>query len=273
VREYRIGEFANYLGVTPDLLKYYEEQGLLRPSRSESGYRYYPFNQSVLLMECIRLRNYGLTLREVRDILTDHALTDAQVEQRLDGKLRQARLQRRFQELLEQEHRGFLDWRESLAGRETDWEIRTCKAMCFLPHTDGYDFLKDERIYQLLKGWMNAIPLVKSAMRIDADGRFVWGLLAEKRVVELLELPVNSVVEQLPPRRMFYFKFRDKVLQSALERPDNPAHPAFRTLRALNLNGDGAYYRATLMPADWQREIAYQYGYYAIPLGGVSFDR
>ena len=266
MREYRIGEFANYLGVTPDLLKHYEDQGLLRPSRSESGYRYYPFNQSVLLMECIRLRNYGLTLREVKDILTDHALTDAQVAERLDGKLRQARAQRNFQELLEQERRDFLDWREPLTAQETDWEIRTCKAMCFLPHTDGYDFLKDERIYQLLKTWMNAIPLVKSAMRIGEDGRFVWGLLTEERMAQRLELPVNEVVEHLPPRKMFYFKFRGQVLQSKKERADNPEHPAFRTLRALNLKSDGTYFRATVMPEDWQRDISYQYGYYAIPL-------
>ena len=39
MKEYRIGEFAKYLGVTPDLLKHYEDQGIIRPSRSDSGYR------------------------------------------------------------------------------------------------------------------------------------------------------------------------------------------------------------------------------------------
>ena len=52
IREYRIGEFAKYLGVTPDLLKHYEDQGIIRPSRSDSGYRYYPFNTTMLLIEC-----------------------------------------------------------------------------------------------------------------------------------------------------------------------------------------------------------------------------
>ena len=40
IREYRIGEFAKYLGVTPDLLKHYEDQGIIQPTRSDSGYRY-----------------------------------------------------------------------------------------------------------------------------------------------------------------------------------------------------------------------------------------
>ena len=48
IREYRIGEFAKYLGVTPDLLKHYEDQGIIQPTRSDSGYRYYPFNTTML---------------------------------------------------------------------------------------------------------------------------------------------------------------------------------------------------------------------------------
>ncbi|HEY3504965.1 MAG TPA: MerR family transcriptional regulator [Actinocatenispora sp.] len=37
----RIGALAVRTGVSPRLLRYYEEQGLLRPSRSANGYREY----------------------------------------------------------------------------------------------------------------------------------------------------------------------------------------------------------------------------------------
>ena len=83
LKEYRIGEFAKYLGVTPDLLKHYEDQGIIQPGRSGSGYRYYPFNTTMILIECIRLRNYGMTLREIREILTAHKLDNAAVSRRL----------------------------------------------------------------------------------------------------------------------------------------------------------------------------------------------
>lgn len=41
MEQYRIGDFAKYLGVTPDLLKHYEDMGIIQSIRSESGYRYY----------------------------------------------------------------------------------------------------------------------------------------------------------------------------------------------------------------------------------------
>lgn len=39
--ELRIKEAAKALGVSPDTLRYYEKLGLLRPKRTESGYRLY----------------------------------------------------------------------------------------------------------------------------------------------------------------------------------------------------------------------------------------
>ena len=80
MKQYRIGEYAKYLGVTPDLLKHYEDVGIIQSQRSESGYRYYPFHTTTMLIESVRLRNYGLTLREIKEILSDHSLDNARVE-------------------------------------------------------------------------------------------------------------------------------------------------------------------------------------------------
>ena len=79
MEKYRIGEYAKYLGVTPDLLKHYEDMGIIQSARSESGYRYYAFQTTLFLIECIRLRNYGLTLREIQEILNRHSMDNAQV--------------------------------------------------------------------------------------------------------------------------------------------------------------------------------------------------
>ena len=66
-RHYRIGTYAQNMGVTPDLLKHYEKMGLLHAQTSENGYRYYPFSESVSLLECFSLRNYQMPLQQMHE--------------------------------------------------------------------------------------------------------------------------------------------------------------------------------------------------------------
>lgn len=85
-------------------------------------------------------------------------------------------------------------------------------------------------------------------------------------MIRQLKLPVNDIVEFYPPYKVFYYKFRAPLMHSSFENFDTPSHPAFQALRELNLEPRNGYFRTTLMPADWQRDIGYQYGYYAIPV-------
>ena len=266
MKEYRIGEFAKYLGVTPDLLKHYEDQGIISPVRSGSGYRHYPFNTTMLLMECIRLRNYGMTLREIRQIVTDHQIDSASVDRRLSENTSHLKEEMLLDEALTHDYEEFLSWREPLQDRDHDWDIRWSRPMCFLPHTDKYDFLQDPRIYEILKNWMSYIPIVRSTMRIDRSGHIIWGLIVLEETLKKLNLPVNDVVVRIPQQKIFYYKFRGPLTPTGQEQVDSPDHPAFRTLRSLNLPCGDAYFRTTLMPADWQKDIGFQYGYYAIPI-------
>ena len=266
MKQYRIGEYAKYLGVTPDLLKHYEDVGIIQAQRSESGYRYYPFQTTTLLIESIRLRNYGLTLREIKEILSDHSLDNARVEALIGRHVRRLEQEVQLDEALLDEYAAFQDWRESLENRDWDWEIRRGEAMCFLPHTDRDHFLEDPRIYEILNDWMSFIPITKSAMRVEEGGQITWGFLVSEKNLKRLDLPVNDAVEHLPARKIFYCKYRARVLRMTEETSEREAHPAFQKLRALGLESEGSYYRTSMMPADWQQTPGYHYGYYAIPL-------
>ena len=70
MKEYRIGELARYLGVTPDLLKHSEDQGIIQPSRSDSGYRLYSSDDLHTLAFIKRSRDLGFSLEEVGKLLT-----------------------------------------------------------------------------------------------------------------------------------------------------------------------------------------------------------
>ncbi|TDB97463.1 MerR family transcriptional regulator [Actinomadura sp. 7K534] len=64
-----IGELSRRTGVSPRLLRYYEEQGLLEPGRGPNGYRHYD-EAAVLTVRKIRvLLDAGLTSEVIRAVL------------------------------------------------------------------------------------------------------------------------------------------------------------------------------------------------------------
>ncbi|WP_261558802.1 MerR family transcriptional regulator [Frankia tisae] len=74
----QIGELARAAGTTPRALRYYEEQGLLRSSRTRAGYRVYG-DAAVTTVDNIRhLLVSGFTVDDVRSLLPllDHALPE-----------------------------------------------------------------------------------------------------------------------------------------------------------------------------------------------------
>ncbi|MEV8636406.1 MerR family transcriptional regulator [Streptosporangium sp. NPDC051023] len=68
-REMKIGELARETDVSPRLLRYYEEQGLLTSHRSESGHRHYTPETPTIVRHIRTLLAAGLPTRTIRDIL------------------------------------------------------------------------------------------------------------------------------------------------------------------------------------------------------------
>jgi DNA-binding transcriptional MerR regulator len=67
---WRVGELARRTGVSVRTLHYYEEIGLLSPSRrTEAGHRLYTAGDIVRLQKIKSLQRLGFTLREIRDCL------------------------------------------------------------------------------------------------------------------------------------------------------------------------------------------------------------
>jgi DNA-binding transcriptional MerR regulator len=65
----RIGELAARTGISARMLRYYEEQGLLTPERTSSGYRSYPDSAVSQAGQIRGLLDAGLTTEIIRTIL------------------------------------------------------------------------------------------------------------------------------------------------------------------------------------------------------------
>jgi len=71
---YRVHEFAALVGVTARTLHHYDRVGLLKPLRTQSGYRIYAHRHLERLEQIIALKFVGLSLKQIQDVLDHNAL-------------------------------------------------------------------------------------------------------------------------------------------------------------------------------------------------------
>ena len=70
---YTVGSLAKLAGVTVRALHHYEDEGLLHPGRTASGYRRYGAADVERLQQILLLRSCGLSLGAIREALADGA--------------------------------------------------------------------------------------------------------------------------------------------------------------------------------------------------------
>lgn len=179
-QNYAIGDFAKKAGVSTHFLKFYEEKGILHPRVQENGYRYYDIRDASLVLECFRMKNMGLSVRQIEKGIND--CTEQEVAEMLQQ--RENVLQSRLHE--QQMHlQGLQNLRVALRLCEQgEWSVRTVPDVWYLPHTIGKEFVQDSRIYDQLPQWLDWMPVVTSAQIArgnDAHAeRMEWGLGLEQ---------------------------------------------------------------------------------------------
>ena len=75
---YKIGDFSNLSKTTIKTLRYYEKEGLLIPFYIDlnTGYRYYESSQLVDLSKIVHLRQAGLSITDIKNILDGQESTN-----------------------------------------------------------------------------------------------------------------------------------------------------------------------------------------------------
>lgn len=74
---YKIGEIADLYGVSTDVLRYYEELGILVPRRAPNGYRIYR-TEDLWCLNVIRdLRELGFSMEQIRTYLKERSIASS----------------------------------------------------------------------------------------------------------------------------------------------------------------------------------------------------
>lgn len=243
VRRYRIGDYAHYMGVGRDFLKHYEKCGLLSADHHDNGYRHFGFEQSSLILECMRLRNCGYTVREMGGMLRD--LSGVEVRQSLHEAREALEKRIKHTQAIAAEIERLEKWFDIRQSQPEDWEVTSAEGRYYLPHANGSQFLEDERIYEILPQWLDWLSVVKSSLKFS--------------------IPINGAVQFIPPEKVFVYHFGGLGRLKVLERLANGTHPLFEVLQSLNLRITGDCFMDIFMTAN-RKAGGEGYGVFRIPV-------
>lgn len=204
---YRIGEMAEFFGMTKEGVRYLERQGIVRSVREEkNGYRYYSREEITRLKQIRSYRAIGFSLEEAQLMVCE--TPRAELVDRLNDKLNEIAQKeeqlRRIKRMLHTQR----DAAVRLIGR-TQCELSVRPAAVFLPRVEdeqgsrAHDDLSQARAIE--KEWTLAMPPVLLCTQRDTanQGKRArqYGCVALVQDVETLKLPVPQEAIRIPQCR------------------------------------------------------------------------
>lgn len=260
MRKYKIGEFSKRVGVTQEFLKHYQNNGILIPNEiTEAKYRYYDQRNASTVLEIIKNKNYGFSVKEIEQVFR-HRST-AEVLSLMEPKIEQMQKQLIFMEGVIEEYQKLKQFCEET--RQDQWFVKSVEAFYFLPHVDIQGFIDNPLIYEILPVWTQWLPIVKSCQKCPAcqHADYIWGLSVPQQAAKQIGLPVNSCVQACNGGRFFEYH----SIFFLKEKQENPIQKALLQMETLGLELVGSVFRNILMYTEYQTDSSIEHSVLYIP--------
>ncbi|MDD6024208.1 MAG: MerR family transcriptional regulator [Oscillospiraceae bacterium] len=212
--KYKIGDVSKILGISADLLRYYEKKGVVMPMKGKyNDYRYYDFWDINFLMDCLWFKNFGFSIDQVADIVKFYSTEQLDdlfqtKEDELEATI--ARCQLLLQRA--KEYRDDLKKAHELLGVcdivESPEYVRYLNR-----YTDTFD--NSPELQKLSHEWLNLLPFTQRCFEIEQDCLmsdegmdYAWGLSLNMEYVNLLHVSLEPPVLHIPKHRCLRSVFK-----------------------------------------------------------------
>ena len=240
--EYKIGEAAKLLGLTTQALRFYEQEGVITPRKSENGTRYYTPHQIVQLISFKKYRQMEMTVQDivghfkegdVDQLITHMGRQRDQLLEKAQMMMRRAQAVERFEQTLRRV-------------RQEAGSITLCQrpAMYLLePEFDALDRMNDEQRESLTR-YMDAMPDTCVAFWRGAEngceGRFCLSIEPEMAKEWALPLTYARRLETekcaAMPIRESGKPWMDEALEKLLVRAEEAGYQVDRSKNVLGIH-------------------------------------
>lgn len=204
---YKIGEFANMMGVTADTLRLYERLGIIKSVKDEkNNYRYFHDLDARKLLWSRWYRSIEIPLSDVANLVNnaDRYTAIEQLERRAveleDEILKKQRLLKKINQIRE----NCINIDSSL-GKCT---IQRIPAFYRLKQTIVNTLLPNETMNNTVINWMNMLPFTFFSVKIPESAlhdnspnfEYDWGIAITQRDAEDFDLYIDDNVEYYPEK-------------------------------------------------------------------------
>ena len=211
--KYKIGDVAKILGISPDLLRYYEKKGVVRPLKDRNNdYRYYEAWDINFLIDCLWYKNFGFGIEQIGQMVTVSTYDDiitlfGEKEDEFRSTIRRAEL------LLgrAEKHRQEISEARNYLGK---CDIRTSPEI--VRYINRYNFVYDnsQKLQELNLKWLDYIPFTHRCFEIDIDALtapegedYRWGFSLDMDYARELEVNISPPVVHLPSEKSIHSVF------------------------------------------------------------------
>ncbi len=204
---FKISEVADFLGMSQQTIRYYEEMGVVKPMRDQSnGYRYYNVLDINVLILARQFRALGLSVTDAAQALNN--LTPGKLIEVMREKYaaleKQIAISLKTMEFIEDvtQHITSLQFGEILHRKRPGMY-----AFFFRKHLA---FLKDPYVQPRIREWMEYLPLAEHFLEFlpdsfpQGDGTYLMGLCIEEKFAEPFDLHNEEGVQYIPPKDCLY---------------------------------------------------------------------
>ena len=177
---YKIGDVARILGISTDLLRYYEKKGVVTPQKDKTNdYRYYDTWDINFLIDCLWYKRFGFGIPQVAYMVTDcyHGDLSSLLEEKGDELAAGIRRQELLLERLRQYQDAVQRVKECLGICRVE---DSPEVICYL-NRFNYDYDNRPELQKLSRQWLDYMPFTQRYFEIPQDGLlgdgddFAWG--------------------------------------------------------------------------------------------------
>ena len=210
---YKIGDVAKILGISADLLRYYEKKGVVRPIKDKNNdYRYYEPWDINFLIDCLWYKNFGFGIDQVAKIVSASSYDD--ILDTMEQKDREIAENIRRQELLLRRSREHLD--EIHRARENLFQCDLVWSPEIVRYLNRYNFIYDnsKELQALSQQWLRYMPLTHRCFEIEMEDlqnkrdNYAWGFALSMDYVQELRVPITPPVKLLPSQLSVHSVFK-----------------------------------------------------------------